>query len=165
VLQEVTHIDYIWPGLGKSTMYVQELKSLLLINFIATFMHYPDTTIEWPGLLFQMAFSWPCRALKTLWQFLVGFNKVALLWGCSHSSMTVIRRPALPCSVVLWPLMALLALSWFHCVWRVTLAHRPLHPPTQPSPYMRHLWYFVPHLKKTLKNQQIQKAGIYINIY
>ena len=35
----------MWPGLGKLTMYVyvQELESLLLTNFIATLVHYPET--------------------------------------------------------------------------------------------------------------------------
>jgi len=36
----------MWLGLGKSTMYAQELKSLLLTNFVAPLVHYPDTTIE-----------------------------------------------------------------------------------------------------------------------
>jgi len=33
-------------SLGKSTMQAQELKSLLLTNLVATFMLYPDTTID-----------------------------------------------------------------------------------------------------------------------
>jgi len=37
---------YLWLGLGKSTMYVQELKSLLLTNLVASLVRYPDTTIE-----------------------------------------------------------------------------------------------------------------------
>jgi len=37
---------YLWPGLEKSTMYVQELKSILLTNLVASLMHYQDTMIE-----------------------------------------------------------------------------------------------------------------------
>jgi len=36
----------MWPGLGKSSIKVQELESLLLTNFVATLVHYPDTTTE-----------------------------------------------------------------------------------------------------------------------
>jgi len=42
----VPHNVHMWPGQGKSTMYMQELESLLLKKFIATLVHYPDTTIE-----------------------------------------------------------------------------------------------------------------------
>jgi len=38
----------MWLGLGISTMYVyaEELESLLLTNYIATLVHYLDTTAE-----------------------------------------------------------------------------------------------------------------------
>jgi len=56
---------------------------------------------------------------------------VALVGGCSQSSITVIRWHAMPCSVVWEPLMAPLAHSWSHCVWRLTWDHHP-PPPTHP---------------------------------
>jgi len=97
---------------------------------------------------------------------LAGFNKVALVWGCSQSFMTVIRRPAMLCSVVLWPLMASLAHNWSHCVWKLIWAHHlsPLpHPtPTHPPFYMRHSWYFVPRLKKTPANSKSRHLYNYL---
>jgi len=79
--------------------------------------------------------------------------------------MTIIRRPALPCSVVWRPLTAPLPQQLVTlCLDKTALAHRPPYPLTHPPPYMRHPWYFVPHLKKTLKNQHIQIGGTYIVI-
>ena len=78
----------------------------LLTKFIAILLHYLDTTTEllliaWS--IFPDGFSWSCKTLKRLWQSLVDFNKVALVWNCFQSSMTVTRKPALPCSVVWGP--------------------------------------------------------------
>jgi len=49
-----------------------------------------------------------------------------------QSSITLIERPALSCSMIWRPLTALSAQHWTHCVWRVTWAH---HPPPLPHPY------------------------------
>jgi len=82
-----------------------------------------------------MAFSWPCIALKRLWQCLVGFNKVVMVWSCTQSSMTVIRQPALTCRVVWEPLTASLAHNWSHC--------------------------FVQHLEKTLETSKSNSRYLY----
>ena len=39
-------VHNMWPGQWKPGMYAQELNSLLLTNYIATLVHYPDTTTE-----------------------------------------------------------------------------------------------------------------------
>jgi len=80
-------------------MYTKELESLLLTNYIATLVHYLDTRTEYiarsafPDGFFNIA-------LQSLWQCLASYNKAAIVWSCTQSSMTVIRQPALSCSVV-----------------------------------------------------------------
>jgi len=93
----------------------------------------------------------------------VGFNKVALVQNFSHSFMTVIRRPALPFSVVWRPLMALLAQQLVPLCLRVTLAHRPPHLPTHPPPYVT-LVIFCATSEKDSEKLANQIAGNYIII-
>jgi len=104
--------------------------------------------------------------LIRLWQCLAGFNKVGLMWSCSQSSVTIIGRPTLPCSVVWRPLTATLAQQL------VPLSQKGnfILPPTPSTPLLlppTHPLICSTHDIRAMSEKivKIQRASTYMIVY
>ena len=124
-------------------------------NVIATLMQHLGTEVmhRWPGMHFQMIFSWSCQALKDPQHYLGHFSLMVVWSNCSQMPITVTGGP-LGILVVRgpWPLLQKKP---------PPLLIPPHEQPTQPLICATHYGT----AEKILKKQQFQLADNGITVH
>ena len=133
----------IWPGLGKPSLCVQELKSILLININCSYnhalsIHCDRTVIDGQVCFYRWLFSWSFQAIQGQWHCLGGSNKVACVCNCSQTSITCYQMTVPPCSVVRRPCGHFFSAKLVPVCLKPWV-YPPLSPPPHPSFCMWHL--------------------------